>query len=302
MKAVTKFFSAKFTFLAMTSFICIGFTNASWSDAGLVGYYAFNANADDLSGHGNNGTVSGATLTLDRFVHPDNAYAFDGIDDYIDIGADSSLKMTDALSISVWVRPLTFNRIYQNITSDHSTNETVVGAGKILRFNKNELQFIVGGVFGNGTAVYARHVFCNTALKKWHHIVGTYDGDRVKLFVNGKMVDDRAYNKPIIINSNHLLIGASGYGEYFKGRLDDIRFYNRALNETEIKILHVKNRSLNGRVNGLQNYSIICTNTKTGEYVTLPAQESYASWNCEAAGLKSARGDIIDIRINGVSW
>ena len=44
---------------------------------GLVAYYPFNGNANDESGHGNNGTVYGATLTADRFGRANSAYSFD---------------------------------------------------------------------------------------------------------------------------------------------------------------------------------------------------------------------------------
>ena len=54
-------------------------------NTGLIAYYPFNGNANDESGNGNDGTVSGATLAADRFGMLNNAYAFDGIDDYIGI-------------------------------------------------------------------------------------------------------------------------------------------------------------------------------------------------------------------------
>jgi hypothetical protein len=47
---------------------------------GLVGYWPFNGNANDISGNGNNGTVNGATLTTDRFGNTNSAYSFDGND------------------------------------------------------------------------------------------------------------------------------------------------------------------------------------------------------------------------------
>jgi hypothetical protein len=43
---------------------------------GLVAYWPFSGNANDLSGNANNGTVSGATLTTDRFGNTNSAYSF----------------------------------------------------------------------------------------------------------------------------------------------------------------------------------------------------------------------------------
>ena len=52
---------------------------------GLVGWWPFNGNANDESGLGNNGIVSGSTLTSDRFGNANSAYLFDGVNDYIRI-------------------------------------------------------------------------------------------------------------------------------------------------------------------------------------------------------------------------
>lgn len=54
---------------------------------GLVASYPFNGNAIDESGNGNDGTVYGAVLTADRFGNPDSAYAFVGVNDYIDVSS-----------------------------------------------------------------------------------------------------------------------------------------------------------------------------------------------------------------------
>ena len=45
---------------------------------GLIGYYPFSGNANDVSGNGNNGSINGATLTLDRYSNVNSAYDFDG--------------------------------------------------------------------------------------------------------------------------------------------------------------------------------------------------------------------------------
>ena len=52
---------------------------------GLVGWWPFNGNANDISGNGNNGTVYGATLTNDRNGNLNSAYDLDGSNDYIQI-------------------------------------------------------------------------------------------------------------------------------------------------------------------------------------------------------------------------
>ena len=58
---------------------------------GLVAYYPFNGNAIDESGNGNDGTVTGASLTTDRLGDENSAYYFDGDNDYIIVNEDNSL-------------------------------------------------------------------------------------------------------------------------------------------------------------------------------------------------------------------
>ncbi|HPG82080.1 MAG TPA: hypothetical protein PKY55_02300, partial [bacterium] len=67
---------------------------------GLVAWYPFNGNANDESGHGRNGTVYGAVLTADRMGRAANAYQFDGVDDYIDLG---DWPFGGEMTISAWV-------------------------------------------------------------------------------------------------------------------------------------------------------------------------------------------------------
>jgi hypothetical protein len=71
---------------------------------GLVAYYPFNGNADDESGNDNNGIVYGASLTEDRFGNEDQAYSFDGLNDFIVINSNFPLKK---VSVSVWIKPNT---------------------------------------------------------------------------------------------------------------------------------------------------------------------------------------------------
>ena len=71
---------------------------------GLVGYWPFNGNANDVSGNGNNGTVNGATLTNDRNGNANSAYSFDGTTNYIEVADNNTLDLTNNYTFSVWVK------------------------------------------------------------------------------------------------------------------------------------------------------------------------------------------------------
>ena len=89
----------------------------------LIGWWGFNGNANDESGNNNNGTVNGATLTIDRFGNAGKAYSFDGVNDKIDL-------------------PLNLNGSLLNLTK-------FTFSGFI---NKNSFQNNQGGIFSNWKA------------------------------------------------------------------------------------------------------------------------------------------------------
>lgn len=77
--------------------------NAQIPTNGLVGYWPFNGNSNDVSGNNLNGVVNGAVITSDRFGNENSAYAFDG-NSYIEIAPSPSINTAnlDAVSISIW--------------------------------------------------------------------------------------------------------------------------------------------------------------------------------------------------------
>ena len=78
--------------LLLTAAATLGLTAATMAQSvpsyvptnGLVGWWPFNGNDNDISGNGNNGNVNGATLTTDRFGNVNSSYNFDGVSNFID--------------------------------------------------------------------------------------------------------------------------------------------------------------------------------------------------------------------------
>lgn len=64
---------------------------------GLVGWWPFTGNANDMSGNGNNGIVNGATLTTDRNGNNNSAYSFNGVNQFIQVQTPS---LNNTISIS----------------------------------------------------------------------------------------------------------------------------------------------------------------------------------------------------------
>ena len=91
-----------------------------------------------------------------------------------------------------------------------------------------------GGTFGSGNV----NTFGSTALAAgtWTHLATTYDGTTVRLYVNATLVASAPATGGIGVSGSPLSIGGTAaYGEFFNGRIDDVRIYSRALSQLEIE-------------------------------------------------------------------
>ena len=210
--------------LRLIAILCVA-TAAHVADAaepGLVGHWNFNEivddNIPDLSGNGNLGRNRGA-----KQVKRGDGYAlrFDGVNDYVDCGNGASLRLKKAVTVSAWVfadaRPGNEPAIVMK------EDPEVYG---LTTYKDGRCYWYVSGGGNNlksriGTGV-------------WHHIVGTYDGKEIKLYLDGKLRGSRKLSVPIKQGGN-LLIGKRGKAPYFfKGMIDEVKVYNLALSVKEV--------------------------------------------------------------------
>ena len=72
-------------------------------------------------------------------------------------------------------------------------------------------------------------------MNTWAHLAATYDGATMRFYVNGVQVASRAQTGAIATSTNPLQIGGDSiFGQYFAGRIDEVRIYNRALSASEV--------------------------------------------------------------------
>jgi hypothetical protein len=201
--------------------------------AGLVAYYPFNGNANDSSGNGNNGTVHGATLTADRFGNPNRAYNFAG-NAYIS-HPELFQSTVAAYSFSVWVVLDTFANAQQSILyKGASQGETQVVVNPSKKFN-----FQVKLTDGNWYSCPSIDTVKNDSV---YHLAGRYiKGSKIDFWINGVEQDTAVVpnlNLNTVAYPSSSSIGAYNnnnvYSQYWNGVIDDIRFYNRALADSEI--------------------------------------------------------------------
>jgi len=199
---------------------------------GLVADYPFNGDAGDISGYENHGTVYGATLTADRFGNPDAAYAFNGTDQYIEVFPSSSMNTAemDGFSVSLWCKlnEVDDQETYLNVNNKSDGNDFDIRPqdGKISFINND------GGLFLQDSQEVAAH--------EWYHIVVVmdYGSDSSFLYVNSQLVSIDTTG-PVIPEGPYFSYGKHTINPwYINGALDDIKVYNRALNEEEIDNLY----------------------------------------------------------------
>ena len=198
-------------------------------DSGLVAYFPFTGNTLDSSGFGNHATNFGATPTQDRNGVPNQAYNFDGVNDYMEITSYTNMSPTQSVSIATWVyvnsepNP-SRSYIYDRIESNDGYSMSIEPTGEV-RMNIN------GGL---GASI-SPQVVVDTS---WHCLVGTYDRSQVKIFIDGSLANSVNYNSQITFTPeprNRISGPGAGIYEYFHGEIDELRIYNRALTEIEIE-------------------------------------------------------------------
>jgi len=207
---------------------------------GLLAWYPFNGNANDESGNGNDGTINGASLTADRKGNSNSSYSFDGVDDFIVMNSNNNeldLFENCCLSIAAWINIDNTDKQY-GIFTNSNYNETLQQYALKVESN-SKLYFLSGdGLFESNGINYSTS---NIDVSSWTHVVVSYDGNTLKLYLNGSLdfeneITDDFPETP----SSSAFIGNSwgSNNDLFPGRIDDIGIWNRALTDAEIQALY----------------------------------------------------------------
>jgi len=213
------------------------------SSTGLKGYWSMNKNANDYSGEGNDGTVTGATLTEGRFG---NAYDFDGEDDIISINKDYRPYglFSDVWTFCEWVN-------IKDITREQIIFSMGTWDLHSCRYDLDTTKFeCYSGKGGVSSHLYSIET---PIVGEWYHLCevqeddGSGLGDYI-LYVNGVAEDiDLDVNSTISYYNSFNQLGA-GRGSahvlryFWNGTIDEVMFFNRSLSSNEVKSLYESNK------------------------------------------------------------
>ncbi len=200
-------------------------------------YLPFCANSNDMSGNSRHASLNGARLTNDRFNRANNAYYFDGNDDYMIITNQIS-DLTGDFTVCFWIKttqveldPWYFGKMLICRDECGFLLDWSVAYG-----NDSKIQFMTGTP-GEKDSVLVSNSKVNSG--NWTHVAVVRQGINKYIYINGNL-DASAQAPPIIFENNNLSISLGrpncdpNSNRSFDGSLDEIRIYTRALNNNEV--------------------------------------------------------------------
>lgn len=181
----------------------------------------------------NSGNIANEEYSeLDGFIYgadwtqgvTNSALQFDGIDDYIEVEGSEQLELGDEISFSVWVKA------QENKTAKIFEKGDWDGNGLGFdKWNGWKASFRIDG--STHSVDWDEGI---PDFEEWYFITSVYDGEAVKIYVNGELKNLKLITGNLSTNSRTVKIGATGGQKYFNGYIDEPTIYNQALTEEQI--------------------------------------------------------------------
>ena len=179
----------------------------------------------------NNGTSTGTTIV--NGIAGKKATNFNGASDVVNVTQTSILNTlgnTTNLTISAWMYPQNLS-VTNNLVRKENQFAIAILSNGILTFYRGTGTGWDAGISGSTL----------TIVNRWYHIVMTFDGTNVVLYVDG-VLDKTAAKSAFGTNTNNILIGAQG-GTAFSGTLDKVIIFDKALTNLEVTDLYRRQRA-----------------------------------------------------------
>jgi len=197
---------------------------------GLVAYYPLTGNANDESGNGANGIINGAVLSVDRFGQANRCYYFNGSGAYISSTPNLPIGNSPR-SVSVWFKTTStsgsggwyFNTI---VCWGHCWAQGLYMLGVyqgLLAFSDFYINEFIQTFVSDGN---------------WHHTVVVFDGTVLNFYLDGQLLITANHNFNTAAGNLYIGRRADEWSQFMNGSIDDVRIYNRVLDESEIQALY----------------------------------------------------------------
>ena len=252
--------------------------------AGLVAAYSFDAGsgttAADGSGKGNIGTLANTTWTTSGKFG--GALTFNGTSSQVSIPDNTTLDLTNGMTLSAWVYPSSAASSWRTVMLKENTGDLVYAL-----YGSSDTSFpqgmrVVSGVTKSASGTAALPV--NT----WTNLAVTYDGANLRMYVNGVQTGTVAATGSMANSTLPLRIGGNAiWGEYFAGRIDEVRVFNRALSATEVTTM--MNTPVAGASNAQPTQSSSITVDSVGRrvWVANPDSDTVTAVNADTLAVQT---------------
>ena len=222
------------TAIILTASIFLSFLlSAQIPQENLVAHFPLDGDATDITEYQNHGVIFGSVkVGSDRNQIEGNALFFDSETGYIDVESNDILNITQEITISVWIKPESYD--LTGFTSLVNKWEDVPGPGGIgyyLGINPEtpSVRWNTGSTRGDGAEI---------PENEWSHIAVTYSMDSLKIYQNNVLTQAVPYSDTLMPHDLPLRIGYQSdpfpTSKFFHGSMDEILIYDRALSEEEI--------------------------------------------------------------------
>ncbi|MGH9846379.1 MAG: LamG-like jellyroll fold domain-containing protein, partial [Blastocatellia bacterium] len=211
------------------------------SPPGLLAWYRAEGNGSDAAGSSAGQLKNGATTAPGKIGQ---AFHLDGVDDFVEV-ADSPVLKPARLSVEAWARfdsldaPGVSAPGLQYLVFKQNSRATQFEGYALYKYRLDGVDRLIFGVASaSGAQVFAASK-TPIAAGRFYHAVGTYDGSAVRLYVNGALEAETPADFPLNYGARPVYIGTSGEGfdGKFKGQIDEVSIYGRALNAQEVNSL-----------------------------------------------------------------
>jgi len=155
---------------------------------------------------------------------------FDGVNDFVTVPANNSLNITENITLEAWIYPTDATKNIQNVMgkSTAGTNNGYIFPRTDDGWKTISFFLHLNGQWKVLTAEYP-------GINQWSHVSATYDGFIMRIYINGALAASTEASGQITTNGNNLVFGQQpGFVEYYRGKVEEAKIWNRALNQCEI--------------------------------------------------------------------
>ncbi len=209
-------------------------TNICWTQD-TVAYYPFDGNAEDASSFANDAMICGALLTQDRFGIANRAFAFDGVQSFIQAPNGDHLQSATA-TVSFWIKVAELPAQGEVFLLSYGGWQerfkiSLPGHGKPV-WTTNNTTGISDMDSGDSTNALV--------VDEWMHVATVHDGAKDLIYINGALANEKEVTGDLNSTTHPLGIGYDPIGGslYFNGSLDEVMLFNGALSAEQIMDLY----------------------------------------------------------------